>query len=133
MLNRKCFDHLSNSHNQFFQEVYGDESEEFEFNLSNPWFLFILALEDCKVTSNLIPLKSLIQGAACQALRKMDVAVQVRKLRNIFFSIRASQRKGQGPVMFSVLGSSSSPGWVSCVGLLGKTLNSLSASFHPAV
>ena len=60
------------------------------FNLSNPWFLSILALEECKVTSNLIPLKSLIQGAACQALRKMDLAVQVRKLRNIFFSIRAS-------------------------------------------
>ena len=35
--------------------------------------------------------------------------------------------------MFSVLGSSSSPGWVPCVGLLGKTYNSLSASFHPAV
>lgn len=36
----------------------------------------ISALEECKVTSNLIPLKSLIQGAACQALRKMDLAVQ---------------------------------------------------------
>jgi len=34
------------------------------------------ALEECNVSVSLIPLKSLIQGAACQVLKKTDLAVQ---------------------------------------------------------
>ena len=39
----------------------------------------VVALEECKVSSNLIPIKSLIQGAACKVLKKTDLAVQVGK------------------------------------------------------
>ncbi|XP_068706199.1 tetratricopeptide repeat protein 39C-like [Montipora foliosa] len=34
------------------------------------------ALEDCNVSSHLAPLKSLVQGAACKALKRTDLAVQ---------------------------------------------------------
>lgn len=34
------------------------------------------ALEDCKVSSHLAPLKSLVQGAACKAIKKTDLAVK---------------------------------------------------------
>ncbi|KAJ7325649.1 Tetratricopeptide repeat protein 39C [Desmophyllum pertusum] len=34
------------------------------------------ALEECQVSANLIPLKSLIQGSACQVLKKTDLAVK---------------------------------------------------------
>lgn len=42
-------------------------------------FLKIVALEECPVSSTLVPLKSLIQGSACQVLKKTDLAVKVRK------------------------------------------------------
>ncbi|KAK2560118.1 Tetratricopeptide repeat protein 39C [Acropora cervicornis] len=34
------------------------------------------ALEDCKVSSHLAPLKSLVQGAVCKAIKKTDLAVK---------------------------------------------------------
>lgn len=40
--------------------------------------LFIADVEECQVSANLVPLKSLIQGSACQVLKKTDLAVKVR-------------------------------------------------------
>jgi len=36
----------------------------------------MVALEDCKVSSHLAPLKSLVQGAVCKAIKKTDLAVK---------------------------------------------------------
>ena len=38
---------------------------------------FTVALEVCQVSVNLVPLKSLIQGSACQVLKKTDLAIKV--------------------------------------------------------
>lgn len=40
----------------------------------------IADVEECQVSANLVPLKSLIQGSACQVLKKTDLAVKVRAI-----------------------------------------------------
>lgn len=43
----------------------------------------MVALEDCKVSSHLAPLKSLVQGAACKAIKKTDLAVKVSRSKRV--------------------------------------------------
>ena len=46
-------------------------------------FSFSVELEASEVSLNLIPLKCLIQGSACQVLKKTDMAVKVSAIRGI--------------------------------------------------